>query len=611
MTDRTPLLPLAGVTVVNHSAQLAGELCAEHLAFLGARTQRGDQEAGCAGALRVHGAEEGEIECRMPWQDSDGPASEATIQAISGLMGIHSSHRETPIPLGLEVVSAATGILATQGVLAALLARRRGLPTERVTISALDGALVFLRHHLAIATCSGTFPFSMPEAGARPPFCSGDGHWFEIEALSGESWKAFWARLGLAPLAAAGEAWLPYVYRYLSGRCQLPIALHEATRRHRFQKVSSIARELGVGLCPVRTYPELLAACSLETLLAPPWTVTSNPRLDAPTGAVATSPTLRPLSGLRVVEATSRLQGPLVGLLLGMLGAEVTKVEPPGGDFGRHSPPLAGSMGAAYLAYNRGKSCLEIDYKSSAGLSQLRGLLADADVFIHNWRPGRAEQLGLDAAAVRGLNPSLVYAEASGWGSHPPPCPIAGDFLVQAYAACGDGLKYSDEPPFPSPLTLVDVMGGLVSCEGILGALYARERTGCGAKVETSLFSAAMWLQASRLRSTAGTLRAGRSIDGGAGANRVQLLRTSEGFLVIDDPLERVASRPRVEELDRRTAREWESLLQAAGIAAAEVRTELRSLPSDPRFAGHLIHVEEGCFMPAPPWCFTPAFDLH
>jgi CoA:oxalate CoA-transferase len=163
------------------------------------------------------------------------------------------------------------------------------------------------------------------------------------------------------------------------------------------------------------------------------------------------------------------------------------------------------------------------------------------------------------------------------------------------------------EPPFPSPLTLVDVAGGLLACEGILAALYARERTGHGSKVETSLLSAAMWLQSPSLRCVAADIRAGRTVDRRPVTCYDQPLATNDGFLVIDDRDCRMSSMVEdLGQLHRRSAREWERLLLDAGVAAAAVRTELRTLPSDSRFAELVVGVHEGCcFLPAPPWRFT------
>jgi len=604
---RDPLLPLHGLTaIISNGRHIPGGICAEHLSLLGAsvRIERGD--ATLAGALTLRSSDSGDtIGCSIPWLDSPLPATDGTIQALSGLIGVHSLDRGVPARLGLEVASVAAGIIATQGILAGLIAQCRGQRVQTVTTSVLAGALAFLRHHLAIATCGGSFPFCAPKEGQRPPFSTSDGHWVEIEVLSGDAWKAFWTKLGVNPVDEAGKAWLPYVYRYLAGRCALPAALHKATQRHSLAELQRCAEEFGIALCRVRTYQDLFAEPGWSPEAAP-WIIRAAEERRPHRSPLATNPE-GPLSGLRVVEVTSRLQGPLAGLLLSLLGAEVIKIEPPGGDFGKHSPPLAGSIGAAYLAYNRGKRCVEIDYKPSEGRAQLREWIAGADVFIHNWRMGRAEQLGLDATNLLRLNPGLVYAHASGWGSgDSEPCPIAGDFLVQAHAACGDGLNPSGEPPFPSPLTLVDVTGGLLACEGILAGLYARELTGHGCRVETSLLGGAKSLQAPVLRAIAG--RNGKRKPHNA---LDQPIATADGFLVVEDCEEvrdrfaRIVDSSFIDQLGSRTAREWEALLLNAGIAAAEVRTDLRSLPSDPRFAGLVERAQDACWLPAAPWRFA------
>jgi CoA:oxalate CoA-transferase len=308
----------------------------------------------------------------------------------------------------------------------------------------------------------------------------------EIEALSGENWIAFWKELGLERPDVIGRAWLPFVYRYLAGRCGLPPELHEATRRYTTDQLRRVALESGVALCRVRSHLEV------DAKAAAPWTIRPNP-INSPTKKCGPTADIdAPLRGLRVVDAGTRLQGPLAARLLGQLGADVIKVEPPGGDFGRASPPLAGGMGAAYLAYNHGKSVVEIDYKRPSGRSELIDLITESDVFLHNWRPGRAEALGLDFDQLGRANPGLVFAWSSGWGDvAEAPSQIAGDYLVQAFAGCGDLLQPPGEPPVPSRVTLVDTTGGLLACEGILAGLYRREKTGRGCRVHTSLLAAA------------------------------------------------------------------------------------------------------------------------
>jgi crotonobetainyl-CoA:carnitine CoA-transferase CaiB-like acyl-CoA transferase len=323
---------------------------------------------------------------------------------------------------------------------------------------------------------------------------------------------------------------------------------------------------------------------------------------------------------MRVVEVTSRMQGPLAALLLQHLGAEIVKVEPPGGDFGRKAVPRAGSVGAAYLAYNRGKARVELDYKQPADRDRLFELIAGADVFLQNWPDGRAEALGLDAAAVTRVNPAIVYAHAGGWSHEtPPPCAMASDYLVQAHAACGDGLYPDGEMARPSRLTLVDAVGGLVACEGVLSGLYRRARSGRGQHVKTSLFGGAMSLQAHVLaaieRGDESRRRQGRAqwdpfdqplaaSDGYLFAGpltrgmRGQLARAC-GLRDLSD-LESVAAR-----LRRKPAADWLATLDAAGIPAALVRRDLRTLPSDPVAARWLERADDSCWLPSAPWRFS------
>lgn len=557
----------------------AAAICSEHLALL------------------RHDAD-GELGCHI-----DAGAPEPVVQAVTGLMTVHGRDRGIPRRLGVDAASVATGILACQGILAGLLAGRRGVPVAAVEVSGFSGALMYLTHHLAIATSGGVFPYR-PAEGTGPPFATADGHWVEIEVLSGDDWFAFWQRLGVTGADVVGRAWLPFVYRYLAGRCALPAQLHAAVARHTLAQVRAAAGTRAA-VSPVRIHP--LPSPAL------PWKIqphTGAARATTMPADLAAEPSIdAPLGGLRVVEVTSRLQGPLAGLLLRLLGADVVKVEPPGGDFGRLSPPLAGDTGAAYLAYNRGKRVIEIDYKRPSGRAELADLAAGADVFLHNWRPGRAESLGLDATDIAARNPAVVYAYASGWGdADDPPSPIAGDFIVQAYAGCGAALNPPDEPPLPSRLTLLDVTGGLLACEGILAGLYQRERTGLGCRVDTSLVAAAVALHRQ-------TLRRWGPLD--------RPLPTAAGDLVVsDDPDSRrhlrtacglpasatdaqIASRIR-----ERTAAQWLPLLRAYGVAAACPRTGLSELPADPRLAGLLERAGNACWVPGPPWRFIPEQEV-
>jgi crotonobetainyl-CoA:carnitine CoA-transferase CaiB-like acyl-CoA transferase len=332
-----------------------------------------------------------------------------------------------------------------------------------------------------------------------------------------------------------------------------------------------------------------------------------------------------------VVEVASRIQGPLAGLLLQMLGAEVVKVEPPGGDGTRLAPPAAGAASTAFLAYNRGKHSVEIDYKTPGGRRQLLELVGDADVFLQNWPSERAAALGFDADDLAAVGSGLVYAHASGWGEAGRG--LATEYLVQAHAGCGHGLNPPGEAPLPSPVTLSDVTGGLLACEAILAGLHRRGNGGnCGNggnggnggrgwRVDTSLFASAMALQAPLLE-----FISRRRPDGQvAGAGRPwgplsSPLPTADGLLVVDDrdgdavdELGRLctpagAPRPSLaalsEGLHRRSAREWASALAEHDVGAAAVCTDLSTLPADHRVRGLLEWVDDGCWAPGPPWRF-------
>jgi CoA:oxalate CoA-transferase len=632
---------LDGFTITTEQKSiLPARVCAQHLSALGAQVEQNDCSAGGGEQiLRLSSTETSPlaraVDCAIAWHPNhrEQPGNEALIQAISGLMAVHGRDRSTPRRLGLEVASVAAGIVATQGVLVALIAQSRGQQISGVQTSVLEAALMFLYHHFAIATCGGNWPFRPLESGKGPPFATADGHWVELEVMTGESWKTFWAKLGVVEAKVAGSAWLPYVYRYLAGSCALPVALHDATRRLTLAELRHSANESGVTVGTVRSYDDLLHEVGLNNNnmgsfeqnrrenFAPPWTI--EPRIarvqtDQRPWIVGNAP----LAGIQVVEVTSRLQGPLAGLLLQMLGAEVLKVEPLGGDFGRFSPPLAGSIGAAYLAYNRDKQILEIDYKRPEGRAQLTGLAAGADVFLHNWKSGRAEELGLDFEHLLRRNPRLIYAHASAWGQmDEEPSPIAGDFLVQAYAACGDGLNPVGEPPFPSRLTLLDVTGGLLACEGILAGLYGRERYGYGCRVQTSLLSAAMSLQSEVLTAIATNQETGRLVGRPLWGWLDQPLETGEGFIMVcreDAAIEKHLldvcnidqstsaaniSEQLIKRLRAKTAAGWNVLFRRAQIPCA-VCTNPAQLSEDSEIQGLLQPVDGACCVPAAPWHF-------
>ncbi|MCA1191935.1 CoA transferase [Saccharopolyspora sp. 6V] len=545
-------------------------------------------------AAEVRDALRGEpdVTCEIDWS---GPVravlpDEDAVQAACGIMQVHGRAAGRPAALGVDYASVVAGVLASQGELAAAIARARGARVSRVRTSVAEAALLAVQQYLAVAATESddAEPRADPGGGPRPPFTTADGVRCELETLDAEPWLRFWRTLG-AGNAAISRGWGPFQQRFGTACCPLPPELHEVVGRTRFAEVLAAAAESGVAVLPVREDP------------VPPWEVpacTTTPLGSAgaplrPRGA----PAAGPLDGLVVVESTRRVQGPVAGHVLRMLGAEVVRVEPPGGDPMRGIPPTAGGTSVRYRSLNDGKRVVEVDIKSAAGRRAVHELVADAEVFVHNWAPGKAAQLGLDADDLARSAPGLVYAWASGWGGAAGPNPPLGtDFLVQVGGGLAAALSPAGAPVRPSLMTLTDVLGGLVCAHGVLRALLRRVRTGAGARVDTSLFSAA-GLVPRAPRARPDPLRGP--------------LRTADGSLVlprgIDPATATAAFGGAPGELPtrfrERTTGEWVHRGAAAGLVVTPVCADLRDLTTDDRFGAALGRAEH--VFPLPPWEFS------
>jgi crotonobetainyl-CoA:carnitine CoA-transferase CaiB-like acyl-CoA transferase len=197
----------------------------------------------------------------------------------------------------------------------------------------------------------------------------------------------------------------------------------------------------------------------------------------------------KPLKGIRELDMGTFITGPAAAMLLADLGAEVIKVEQPGtGD------PFRAFDGDLYTphfqTYNRNKKSIELNTKDEGDLAKFDALVATADVFIQNFRPGVAERLKVDAARLQALNPRLVYADISGFGQEGPHRDRpAFDTVAQASAGFLRLLINPDHPRVVGP-AIADAVTGFYAAMGVLAALYEREATGKGRHVETSMFEA-------------------------------------------------------------------------------------------------------------------------
>ncbi len=200
-----------------------------------------------------------------------------------------------------------------------------------------------------------------------------------------------------------------------------------------------------------------------------------------------------PLSGLVVADFSRVLAGPYATMLLADLGAEVIKVEGPGGDDTRGwVPPTRGDVGTYYLAINRNKQSIALDLKSPEDLELAHELSARADVFIQNFKPGGLARFGLDYDAVRARNEAVIYCSISGFGTAGGAKLAGYDLLVQGMSGLMSLTGDPDGSPFRAGISVFDVMTGLHSVIGILAGLHDRDLSGEGQHVETNLMSSAL-----------------------------------------------------------------------------------------------------------------------
>jgi crotonobetainyl-CoA:carnitine CoA-transferase CaiB-like acyl-CoA transferase len=311
-----------------------------------------------------------------------------------------------------------------------------------------------------------------------------------------------------------------------------------------------------------------------------------------------------PLDGLLIADFSRVLAGPYCTMLLGDLGATVIKVESPAGDDTRSwVPPERQGVGTYYLAINRNKRSLVLDFNDPADLLLARELATRADVFIENFKPGGLKRFGLDYDAIQQCNAGIIYASISGFGTAQGASLPGYDLIVQAVSGLMSLTGDAGGPAYRSGISVFDVMTGLHAVIGILAALNHRSRTGEGQHVEVSLLASAL----SGLVNHASAYVAGGVIPTRMGNAHPSLfpyepLPTADADLIIaagndgqfsklcealdlpelphdprfantkDRNRNREALRPLlVERLRTRTANEWFSKLSAAGVPCGPI----------------------------------------
>ncbi len=270
-----------------------------------------------------------------------------------------------------------------------------------------------------------------------------------------------------------------------------------------------------------------------------------------------------PLAGVKVLDYSQIMAGPFCSMLLADMGADVIKIEKPGGDDSRRmGPPFIGDEAAAFLAINRNKRGMMLDLKVEAAREALRRMVAEADVVLQNFRLGTLERFGLGYDDVRPLNPALIYCHITGFGATGPYRERGGfDLVAQGMSGLMAATGHPDTPPVKVGVPITDLNAGFYGAYGILCAYIHRLKTGQGQFVDTSLLEGGM---AYSVWESAMFFATGESANPLGSAHRLsapyQAFHTADGYLNIGAA----------------NQANWERLCDAI---------ERRDLLQDPRFA--------------------------
>lgn len=348
----------------------------------------------------------------------------------------------------------------------------------------------------------------------------------------------------------------------------------------------------------------------------------------------------KPLDGYRVLDFTQNIAGPLAGQVMADLGAEVIKVEAPGGEAARQivavlpgRPPLP----TLFWPHNRGKKSVAVDLTDDAAKQQILRLVDTADVVLEGFRPGVMERMGLGPDDLRARNPKLIYARLSAYGGNGPHGSRPGvDLMVAAEAGMTTGMPTPSGKPQIIPFQLVDAASGHVLAQAVLAALLNRERHGVADVVRVAMYDVAVGLQASQLtihlnksgeqpnpkREAAPTTKKRKGV--GFATQPSDAFKAADGYLVISayvpkhwaklceiigrpdlrederfiDQRSRAINYPELTEelesaLATKTAAEWVELLQAGGLMACLAYT-WKQVVATPLFAENELALTVG-----------------
>lgn len=476
------------------------------------------------------------------------PGAELVLQAVSGYTRYVGDPHGEPVRLGADIAGINTGIFAYQAIVAALIARQQSGVGQEIQVSQLGSLLTTKTIMLGVQNNPDDwdgFHLASTTDGPEIGWKTKDGYITFDFGTSPDGWAKFCRRIELDHLVddPRFEDW----YRTMCLGAELQLLRHEYEKGFADKtsdELIELIRELGGNAFPYLDYDHLLQTeqvdslevledvplpgCGTMRMVGFPWQFselkpgirTAPPRLGQHTKAILAElgnadahqqarreqsigamPGSGPLAGIKVVDVTSAAAGPFVASLLGQLGAEVIKIEPPTGDRIHVVLPTQQGRGTTYLSMNVNKKGIILDLKNPDEYAIALDLIDRCDIFLENFRRGVPERLGLSYAALFAHNPSLIYCTVAGWGDRGPWAKLANiDPYVQVASGFasltgssgsqGESMRYYGH---------LDLTTACTGAQGVLTALYARHKTGRGQHLQTSLMAANIALQATRI----------------------------------------------------------------------------------------------------------------
>jgi crotonobetainyl-CoA:carnitine CoA-transferase CaiB-like acyl-CoA transferase len=432
------------------------------------------------------------------------PDLELLVAARSGLLTQVRGHRPGPVFCDLSVASTGAALGVTAGALACLYERQATGTGGWVETSLYDGMLAILPMIIGrVEHPSPQLVSSWGSLGAAMAlsYRCADGQYIQLWFGAKGAYEKFLAHIGDPPseagyradtlsgaIAERSERWAEkfatrdrdYWVEHLAGhdfRCEPVLQPGEELRDPHVRQIG-----LSVEHHDARRGPITVLGPVGQVVPVPDGGPEAGTRPDV-------SPGSRLLSGVRVLDLSAYLAGPITPLILAELGADVVKIEPVTGDAHR-------SVEGMFVAGQRGKRAVALDLKAPAATKVLHRLFEWSDVVHHNARVGLAERLGYDESTVRKTNPNVVYSHASGFGANGPRARLpANDHLMQALSGVEAAIGGDGQPPTYLGWGAIDVTSGWMAACAVLAGLYARRRTGTPQSVTSTLLGAALTLK--------------------------------------------------------------------------------------------------------------------